>query len=156
MKNQELLTQEYYKVFDVINDFDKRLMTVKGWGVTLSLSALAWGFQEGKAGLFLVAALSGLAFWLIEGTMKRHQMRYYFRMQEIETLSEQSVISEAYLPKIHYSWINAKQKSEKKLVYLFVWLLPHVLLPHIVSVVAGITFFNLAVSGYFKNSFTII
>jgi len=69
-----------------VNEFDQRLITVKGWGVTLSLAALAWGFQYAHYGLFLVAALSGLTFWLIEVTMKRHQMRYYLRMREIEVL----------------------------------------------------------------------
>jgi hypothetical protein len=52
-------------------------MTVKGWGVTMSLLALAWGFQHQHYGLFLVAALSGLAFWLLEGVVKQHQMRFY-------------------------------------------------------------------------------
>jgi hypothetical protein len=46
-----------------------------GCGVTLALAALAWGFQYGHFGLFLVAALSGLGFW-----------RYCLRMREIEVL----------------------------------------------------------------------
>src|SRR5215212_8537721 len=66
------LLREYYQVFQTVNEFDKQLLTVKGWGVTLSLAALAWGFQYAHYGLFLVAALSGLAFWLNEGVMKRH------------------------------------------------------------------------------------
>jgi hypothetical protein len=69
---EDKLLREYYEVFQIVNEFDMRLLTVKGWGVTLSLAALAWGFQYAHYGLFLVAALSGLAFWLIEGVMKRH------------------------------------------------------------------------------------
>lgn len=66
----EALSKEYYEILKIVGDFDGRLMTVKGWGVTLSLTALAWGFQHSHYGLFLVAAFSGLGFWLIEGTMK--------------------------------------------------------------------------------------
>jgi hypothetical protein len=61
-------------------------LTVKGWGVMLNLAGLAWAFQNSHYGLFLVAALSGCGFWLIEGIMKPHQMRYYLRMWEIEVL----------------------------------------------------------------------
>jgi hypothetical protein len=38
---QEELLREYYEVFHAVDEFDKRLITVKGWGVTLSLAALA-------------------------------------------------------------------------------------------------------------------
>ncbi len=82
----EVLIREYYAIFETVNDFDKRLMTIKGLGVTLSLAALAGGFQFGHYGLFLVGAISGLAFWLIEGVVKKHQMRFYRRMREIEVI----------------------------------------------------------------------
>jgi hypothetical protein len=43
--NEEALLREYYEIFHAVNEFDQRLLTVKGWGVTLSLAAMAWGFQ---------------------------------------------------------------------------------------------------------------
>jgi hypothetical protein len=52
--NEEALLKEYYEILKLVGEFDGRLMTVKGWGVTLSLAALAWGFQYGHYGLFLV------------------------------------------------------------------------------------------------------
>ena len=66
--NEEALLREYYEILKIVGDFDGRLLTVKGWGVTLSLAALSLGFQQSHYGLFLVASLSGLGFWLIEGT----------------------------------------------------------------------------------------
>src|SRR5271165_3730498 len=109
--NDESLLREYYEIVKIVADFDARLMTVKGWGVTLSLAALAWGFKDGTYGVFLVAALSGLGFWLIEGTMKRHQMRYYLRMREIEVLQYQAAPDEAAKarssPRIDSSWSYA-------------------------------------------------
>ena len=39
----------------------------------VALATLALGFQQDHYGLFLVAAAGGLAFWLIEGSVKLHQ-----------------------------------------------------------------------------------
>jgi hypothetical protein len=83
----EDLTTEYYKLVDIVTDFDQRLLTVKGWGVTLSLASLGFGFHYGHYGLFLVAAASGLGFWLVEAVIKSYQIRYYPRMRDIEVAS---------------------------------------------------------------------
>src|SRR5690349_9417546 len=82
--HDDLMT-EYYR----ISGFDQRLLTVKSWGVTFSLATLGLGFQQDHYGLFLVAAAGGLAFWLIEGSIKLHQMRYYPRMGDIEVLAHE-------------------------------------------------------------------
>jgi hypothetical protein len=37
--------QEYFVLEKAISDFDQRLLTIKRWGVTLSLAALGFGFQ---------------------------------------------------------------------------------------------------------------
>ena len=82
--NDEAELQEYFALVKSVSDFDQRLLTVKSWGVTLSLAALGFGFQYRSYGMFIVAAASSLAFWSLEGEMKRHQMRHYPRMREIE------------------------------------------------------------------------
>jgi uncharacterized membrane protein len=163
--NEEALRKEYYEILKIVGEFDGRLMTVKGWGVTLSLAALGWGFQYDHYGLFLVAALSGLGFWLIEGAMKRHQMRYYLRMREIEVLQYQQLLGEdakAFSsPRIDSSWSYAgalyegKQKSDYRPVrvrgprksYRFAWFFPHVFLPHLVSVLAGLVLLLYGIRG---------
>src|SRR5271155_3758715 len=81
------LQAEYAQLVDIVSAFDQRLLTIKGWGVTLSLASLGLGFQQNHYGLFLVAAVSGLAFWLVQATTKMHQMRYYPRMGDIEFIS---------------------------------------------------------------------
>jgi len=163
--NGEALGKEYYEILKIVGDFDARLMTVKGWGVTLSLAALGWGFQYGHYGLFLVAALSGFGFWLIEGVMKRHQMRYYLRMREIEVLQYERVTPQDAKtfssPRIDSSWSYAgvlyegKQKGGYHPVavrgprksYRFAWFFPHVFLPHLVSVLAGLMLFLYGIRG---------
>jgi hypothetical protein len=167
--SEEQLLREYYEIFHTVDEFDKRLITVKGWGVTLSLAALAWGFQYSHYGLFLVAALSGLGFWLVEGTMKRHQMRYYLRMREIEVLQykrAQSYDTRALSsPRIDSSWSHAgwfysgkdttayhpEVTTGLRKSYQLAWLFPHVCLPHVVSVVAGLVLLCLGIYGVLGN-----
>ena len=50
------LSMEYYKLFDIVNEFDKRLLTIKSWGLTFSLGALALGSKKS-----ITASLSSLA-----------------------------------------------------------------------------------------------
>lgn len=163
--NEEALDKEYYEILKIVGEFDGRLMTVKGWGVTLSLAALAWGFQYGHYGLFLVATLSGFGFWLIEGAMKRHQMRYSLRMREIEVLQYERISGDdakAFSsPRIDSSWSYAGALYAGKLIaetapvpvrgprnsYRFAWFFPHVFLPHLLSVVAGLVLLRCAIRG---------
>jgi hypothetical protein len=65
--------------------------------------------------LFLVAALSGLAFWVLEATTKLHQMRYYPRMGDIEATAYELFSlpvkhGRASTPLIDWSWSTAKQR----------------------------------------------
>jgi len=103
--------QEYFAIVKAVDDLDQRLITIKGWGVTLSLVALGLGFQYNAYGFFLVAAASSVAFWIIEGTVKRHQMRYYPRMREIELnryLAAGESTPTTSSPRIDWSWNGAE------------------------------------------------
>jgi uncharacterized membrane protein len=62
----DALHEECRELLAVVCAFDQRLLAIKDWGVTLSLASLGLGFQQDHYGLFLVAALSGLAFWMLE------------------------------------------------------------------------------------------
>lgn len=155
----ESLSAEYYRLVGIVSDFDKNLLTVKGWGVTLGLAALAWGFEKQHYGLFLVAALSGVAFWTIEAVMKRHQMRYYVRMREIEVIGaelSQGALQDkkrASSPLIDWSWQEAPGVFAKGgrtplppveygspnpyTAYAWAAFFPHVFLPHLITALAG-------------------
>jgi hypothetical protein len=106
------LQTEYYKIADTVASFDQRLLTIKGWGVTFSLAAIGLGFQQKHYGLFLVAAVSAIAFWLIEASTKLHQMRYYPRMGDIEVASYDLYRTDTdhgpiSAPLIDWSWYTA-------------------------------------------------
>jgi hypothetical protein len=81
---REDLSKEYYAILNVVSSYDGWLLIVKGWSVTLSLAALGLGFQQRHFALFALAAVTGAAFWLLDGLMKGYQYRYYVRMREIE------------------------------------------------------------------------
>jgi hypothetical protein len=66
------LGTEYYAIMKVVSELDGRLMIVKGWSVTLSVVGLGLGFQQGHYALFALASGTALAFWFIDGLMKRH------------------------------------------------------------------------------------
>ena len=158
--------KEYYTLVDIVRDFDQRLLTVKGWAVTLSLAALGFGFQYQHAGLFLVASMSGVAFWAIEGLMKRYQARYYVRMREIEVATAATAKEHGDLagPAIDWSWTLAPRYFSGKLTgappaprryaagrwYRLAWLAPQVALPHIISVVVGGVLFLMGIGGQLK------
>jgi len=81
---REDLSKEYYAILNVVSNYDGWLLVVKGWSVTLSLTGLGLGFQQKHFALFALAAVTGAAFWYLDGLMKGYQYRYYVRMREIE------------------------------------------------------------------------
>ena len=153
--------QEYFALVKIVSEFDQRLLTIKGWGVTLSLVALGLGFQYQSYGMFLVAAASSFAFWGLEGAMKRHQMRYYPRMRQIEiNRSSRTSEEERHLsaPLIDWSFTEANDLLRGELSkidyipqpigenkwYTRTWLLPPVWIPHAITFFIAITLFVLA------------
>ncbi len=169
---------EYYKLSELVGAFDQRLLTIKGWGVTVGLATLGVAFQQRHYGLFLVAAMGGIAFWTVEAIEKVHQMRFYPRMRAIEVIcygqfgisSESEKLSS---PLIDWSWTIAPQEHGSRRSHGFdlnkperyvpttprtrlgrLWKLtrtvryPHVALPHAISVVAGLTLFMLGATDH--------
>lgn len=109
------LMREYDRIADTVAAFDQRLLTIKSWGVTFSLATLALGFQQDHYGLFMVAAAAALGFWLIEGSTKSHQLRYYPRMRDIEAIAYErygveTANATASSPLIDWSWHTAAQR----------------------------------------------
>ena len=109
------LQTEYYAMLDVVTGFDQRFLTVKGWSVTLSLAGIGLGFQQGHYALFALAAGTALAFWLIDVTMKTHQVRYYARMRDIEVAAfhlnrvRLEGLGDVSAPRIDASWEAASR-----------------------------------------------
>lgn len=155
---------EYFALVKSVADFDQRLLTVKGWGVTLSLAALGLGFQYRAYGFFLIAAASSLAFWIIEHAGKRHQMRHYVRIREIEVnqyLRASDKDRPFSSPRTDWSWHTARrtlsgakdqhllpvEHRRRNKWFAVAGLLPHVALPHAITLAIGIFLFYQGHSG---------
>ena len=76
--------REYYWLEDQIDRFDERSLKIKAWSITLSGVALGAGFHYNKPVLFLVSAISALAFWYLEATWKYFQEALTDRVRELE------------------------------------------------------------------------
>jgi uncharacterized membrane protein len=106
---REALLAEYKELLKIVSDFDGRLLTIKSWAVTVSLVSIGLGFQQGHYALFAAASLGAFCFWLVEAVTKRHQMRYYPRMRDIEVtlgelLSWRSPRGPVSAPQVDWSW----------------------------------------------------
>jgi hypothetical protein len=154
------LAKEYFALVDVVGSFDGRVMTVKGWSVTLSLAGLGLGFQQGHYALFALAAATALAFWFIEGQMKTQQWRYYSRMRDIELAQyhlnrvELPELGEVSALRIDQQWSYAgdlpdwrndqpwRRTPQEIHAFLFKpYRAPHVAFPHALAVVLGLALF---------------
>ena len=171
--NDEAELQEYFALVKIVSELDQRLLTIKSWGVTLSLVALGLGFQFQSYGMFFVAAVSSFAFWGLEGAMKRHQMRYYPRMRQIEiNRSSRTSEEERHLsaPLIDWSFTEANnllrgelskidhipQPTGENKWYTRTWLLPPVWIPHAITFLIGSFLFLLGLYRNFEPLFTIV
>jgi hypothetical protein len=132
-----LLKDEYLLLLKFYEDFDARLIIIKGWSVTVSLTAIGLGFQNAKPALWLFGAGAALIFWILEGTWKSFQYSYSFRIQEIETAFRTGDFA-AVVPLQTYSrWYDGWRRRQ----WLRTMALPIVWVPHALTAIAGVTLF---------------
>ena len=153
---REDLGREYYAILGVVTEYDKQLIIVKGWSVTLSLAGLAIGFQQQHYALFALAGVTALAFWYVDARMKGFQLHYYWRMSDIEAAAFHldavllDGLGQQSAPRIDMTWgykgdrdmstaIPARRSPDnvRRLLRRRVWM-PQVAMPHAVAVLIGI------------------
>ncbi len=156
------LNAEYGALLKLVSEFDARLVTIKSWSITVSLAGIGLGFQQGHYALFALASGAATCFWLIESINKRHQIRYYPRMREIETIAAElnplllggKLVSS---PQVDWKWEKfssselPQMRPDDDFAKLLrrVPFLPHVLVPAVVIVIAGAILFLLGAGGFF-------
>jgi uncharacterized membrane protein len=130
------LQAEYYHLQKTIEDFDGRALTIKAWSVTFGLAALLGGFAGQARTAFLFAAAGAAMFWLLEAAWKLFQLGYYARVEQIERhFRGEAAIDVPH--QISASWQSWwKSQSRQRLGRVALW--PHVALPHVFVVVAGV------------------
>lgn len=164
---QNAMGAEYAEITRTVSEFDGRLITIKSWSVTLSLAGIGLGFQQQHWALFALAAATGTCFWMIEAMTKRHQVRYYPRMRQIEAWSAASSVAmiaglQVSAPRIDWAWTAAGKKDpatalndvpremtsvEIQRMRRQTFWLPHVFIPSALAVPVGLALAVLAALG---------
>jgi len=62
----DLLVREYLHLSSILESFDDKLLTIKGWGVTVSLALLGAAVLRASRPALLVAGFGAILFWLLE------------------------------------------------------------------------------------------
>lgn len=108
------LKDEYLKLQDIYEDFDRRFLTIKGWSATICIGAIAIGLEKGTWSLWLFSALVALLFWWIEAMWKTFQYSNSLRIRLIEGYFRGDADKQGIVPfQIYNSWFQAFAYDEK-------------------------------------------
>lgn len=80
-----ILKEEYFKIHELMERFDEKVIVMKGWSITVSTAAVGAAFVEEKPALLLLAAAAAFFFWVIESFWKTFQEAHYLRLRAIES-----------------------------------------------------------------------
>ena len=137
---RELLSREYIRLQQTVEDFDSKALTIKAWSVTFSAAAIIAAYVERVPVALIVASGSAVVFWMIEAIWKVHQQAFYQRLKDIERYFAEPTrtivpfqISEGW----NRSW-NHRGRSNYALTVMW-W--SSVFLPHAVVAVASLALY---------------
>jgi len=133
----ELLSQEYFKIMDVISFYDGYLMTIKGWSITIGMALIGYAFQQKNKSILLLCCVSSICFALVDAKFKQYQTSYYPRMQNIEVCINENKPSCPPL-QVDSAWNKSKSQNS----YLKQFSTAGVFMPHfIIFMLALLLFF---------------
>ena len=140
--DRPVLVQEYLHIQKTVEDFDQKALTIKAWSVTFSCAGLGLAHSQGQPMVLLISAFSALVFWIVEALWKNNQQAYYLRLTEIEThFAPQGAPTKPL--RIKKAWSESWHRSGKHRMAMKIMAWPHIALPHIIVVAAGIALFLL-------------
>jgi hypothetical protein len=135
----DLIKQEYFKLQDFYEDFDKRIHVIKGWSITVAFAGIAAGLNYKNEYLGLFAAIAALIFWVIETIWKIFQYHYKPRIEEIEAKMRSNDLNSLIPLQIYSSWFDSFRKRNFK--FSQIASLSIVYIPHLPIFIIGIIFF---------------
>lgn len=143
LKDEYLLLQNFYE------DFDRRILSIKGWSATIAIAAIGAGFYKTKY-LWLFASAASLVFWSLEVLWKGFQYLYAPRIAAIEKAFATNDFNELPPLQIYTSWFKAFR--EKRFAFPRRFRMGIVMFPHVITFIAGILLFGLEAFEVFKIS----
>lgn len=134
-----LLAKEYFQIQNVLESFDDKALTIKGWAVSIALAGVATAFIKANKLVLVFSGASSLLFWVIEGIWKTFAWAYTPRIELIEAaLKQENVVAvQQFLAsnnfhhlQIHTSWWDAwNSEAFYQFIYrMWKW---NVVLPHL-------------------------
>jgi hypothetical protein len=139
-----LLRDEYLLLQNFYENFDTRIVTIKGWSATVGMAAIGGGFYQTHY-LWLFGAAASVIFWLIEALWKSFQYMYSPRIQRLEHAFASDDFSGIAPFQVYKSWFETLQEDGFGVLRNF--RLGIVAFPHVVTFVAGIVLFALHALG---------
>jgi hypothetical protein len=130
------LRDEYLLIQKLYEDFDSRIITIKGWSATIGLVAVGGGFYYTKY-LWLFGAGIGLIFWVLEAIWKSFQYSYADRIQILEAGFRTGDVEKIKPFQIYTAWMESFRSTSYFASISGNMALPIVFVPHIVPVLAG-------------------
>ena len=137
-----LLKDEYVMLQQFYEDFDKRILGIKGWSATIAIAAIGGGLQYRIRYLWLFAAAASLVFWLLESIWKRFQYLYAPRIHKIEESFREQKFDEMDPLQIYTSWYQIFDKEGWSIFSTF--RLGIVMFPHVLTLIVGTVLFALS------------
>ena len=136
-----LLRDEYLKLQDYYEDFDKRSLTIKGWVSAGAGAAVALGLEKDRPVVWVFIAAIALAFWYLEARWKMFQYAHAHRIRELEAYFRDP---DSPVPpmQIYQKWFDGYAKLPKLQQFIHAFLLDFVMLPYVliiaVAAIAGL------------------
>jgi hypothetical protein len=132
---RERLIQEYYSVAGFVQAYDGHSLSIKSWGLTVTGAAIGIGFsadlldQASRIGVFGIAFILSVAFWLTEVEFKLMQQAHVYR----QSVLEDSLHKDNYVetPAILSSYRGAYKTNRGRKRWRSVMFWPHVMMPHV-------------------------
>jgi len=106
---RDYLKEEYFKLQDQHEDYDRRALQIKGWVGAGAIAGIAIGFDPQKSGIGLIwifiAILSG-CFWYLEAKWKVFQYAIADRIRMIEAYfrGDDKILISNLKPLQIYNW----------------------------------------------------
>lgn len=142
----ETLSAEYFKLVDLISQYDGYLMMIKGWSITVGMAVIGYAFQQANRSVLILCMVSSVSFYLMDIKFKEYQSSYYPRMQAIENCVDVGLLKSApefkafkfcEIFKIDSSWREAKESGS----FFEYFLNAGVLFPHLIVLLLSIALF---------------
>jgi hypothetical protein len=144
-----LLREEYFFLQKTYEDFDVRLMTIKGWSSSVAIAAIGVGFYQSRF-LWLFAAGASLVFWVLEATWKVYQYNHRARLVELERAFQTGSFREVSPLQSYRTWFASHSERRRRthgLPIADTLFIPIVFFPHAVTLLVAAVLFLLEANG---------